>query len=95
VETPERTRVALEQRNLDRHGYRWESVRDGVNNEAGWPLYLQRSRSAVERHAGRRLQDRYRDENGALAPMSIAEDALEVTCNSRPERRIRLNALTL
>lgn len=38
---PERTRVELEHRNLDRHGIGLESVRDGVNNDAGWPLYLQ------------------------------------------------------
>ena len=42
AETPQRTRVELEHRNLDRHGAGWESVRDGVDNEAGWPLYLQR-----------------------------------------------------
>src|SRR5215216_4606751 len=41
-ETPERTRVDLEHRNLDRHGTGWEGVRDGVDSEGGWPLYLQR-----------------------------------------------------
>ena len=41
-ETAERTRLELEHRNIDRHGFGWESVRDGVDNEAGWPLYLQR-----------------------------------------------------
>jgi uncharacterized protein YndB with AHSA1/START domain len=41
-ETPERTRVELEHRNLDRHGEGWESERDGVGSEGGWPLYLQR-----------------------------------------------------
>jgi uncharacterized protein YndB with AHSA1/START domain len=41
-ETPERTRVELEHRNLDRHGDGWESARDGVGGEAGWPLYLRR-----------------------------------------------------
>ena len=41
-ETPDRTRVELEHRNLDRHGEGWESERDGVGSEGGWPLYLQR-----------------------------------------------------
>jgi uncharacterized protein YndB with AHSA1/START domain len=41
-ETPERTRVELEHRNLDRHGEGWESERDSVGSEGGWPLYLQR-----------------------------------------------------
>jgi uncharacterized protein YndB with AHSA1/START domain len=41
-ETPERTRVELEHRNLDRHGDGWEGVREGVGGEGGWPLYLQR-----------------------------------------------------
>jgi uncharacterized protein YndB with AHSA1/START domain len=51
AETPERTRVELEHRNLDRHGLAWESVRDGVDNEAGWPLYLQRYAALFERNA--------------------------------------------
>jgi len=42
VEAPERTRVELEHRNLDRHGDAWEAVRDGVDSEGGWPLYLTR-----------------------------------------------------
>jgi uncharacterized protein YndB with AHSA1/START domain len=42
AETLERTRVELEHRNLDRHGEGWESERDGVASEGGWPLYLQR-----------------------------------------------------
>jgi uncharacterized protein YndB with AHSA1/START domain len=41
-ETADRTRVELEHRNLDRHGAGWESERDGVGGEGGWPLYLQR-----------------------------------------------------
>ena len=42
AETPERTRVELEHRNLDRHGSGWEGVRDGVDSGDGWPLYLAR-----------------------------------------------------
>jgi uncharacterized protein YndB with AHSA1/START domain len=41
-ESPERTRVELEHRNLDRHGEGWEAERNGVASEDGWPLYLQR-----------------------------------------------------
>jgi uncharacterized protein YndB with AHSA1/START domain len=42
AETPQRTRVELVHRNLDRHGPGWESVRDGVAHDEGWPLYLSR-----------------------------------------------------
>ena len=42
AEAPDRTRVELEHRNIDRHGDGWESVREGVDNENGWPLYLRR-----------------------------------------------------
>ena len=42
AETPERTRVELEHRNLDRHGDGWEPERDAVGSEGGWPLYLAR-----------------------------------------------------
>jgi uncharacterized protein YndB with AHSA1/START domain len=46
-ETPQRTRVELEHRNLDRHGDGWESEREGVAGEGGWPLYLQRFAEVV------------------------------------------------
>jgi uncharacterized protein YndB with AHSA1/START domain len=42
AETPNRTRLDLEHRKLERHGEAWESVRDGVAADGGWPLYLQR-----------------------------------------------------
>ena len=42
AESPRRTRVELEHRNLDRHGPGWDAVRDGVAHDAGWPLYLRR-----------------------------------------------------
>jgi uncharacterized protein YndB with AHSA1/START domain len=42
AEAPERTRVLLEHRNLERHGEGWEGVREGVAGEGGWPLYLKR-----------------------------------------------------
>jgi uncharacterized protein YndB with AHSA1/START domain len=42
AESPERTRVELEHRNLDRHGDGWQGVREGVAGDGGWPLYLQR-----------------------------------------------------
>ncbi len=42
AETPERTRLELEHRHLDRHGPGWESIQDSVDGDAGWPLYLAR-----------------------------------------------------
>jgi uncharacterized protein YndB with AHSA1/START domain len=42
AEAPDRTRVELEHRNLDRHGEGWQQLRDGVEGEDGWPLYLRR-----------------------------------------------------
>jgi uncharacterized protein YndB with AHSA1/START domain len=49
AESPDRTRVELEHRNLDRHGEGWEAERDGVGGDQGWPLYLNRF---AERIAG-------------------------------------------
>jgi len=48
AEGDERTRVELEHRHLERHGAGWESLRDGVDNPQGWPLYLDRFVAALE-----------------------------------------------
>jgi len=37
-----RTRVELDHRKLDRHGPGWETMRDAVESEGGWPLGLTR-----------------------------------------------------
>jgi uncharacterized protein YndB with AHSA1/START domain len=42
AETPQRTRVELEHRHLQRHGDGWEGLREGVRGNEGWPLYLER-----------------------------------------------------
>jgi uncharacterized protein YndB with AHSA1/START domain len=47
AESPERTRVELEHRHIDRHGPGWESVADGIAGDAGWPLYLDRYAALV------------------------------------------------
>jgi len=50
--TPEgdgRTRVELEHRNLDRHGEGWEGMREAVEGEEGWPLYLRRFTELVSK----------------------------------------------
>jgi uncharacterized protein YndB with AHSA1/START domain len=36
------TRIDLEHRHIDRHGPGWDSLRDGVGKDQGWPLYLDR-----------------------------------------------------
>ncbi|WP_228824556.1 SRPBCC family protein [Nocardia blacklockiae] len=48
AETPTRTRVELEHRNIDRHGDGWQAVRAGVGEQGGWPVYLQRYADVVE-----------------------------------------------
>ncbi|GAA2037572.1 SRPBCC family protein [Terrabacter terrae] len=42
AEGQDRTRVELEHRHLDGHGPGWQSIRDGVDDPQGWPLYLAR-----------------------------------------------------
>ena len=48
AEGPDRTRVELEHRHLDRHGPGWQSVSDGVDGDQGWPLYLARYAALIE-----------------------------------------------
>ena len=40
-EAPDRTRVDLEHRHLDRHGDGWEHTRDAIAGEGGWATCLQ------------------------------------------------------
>jgi uncharacterized protein YndB with AHSA1/START domain len=47
AESPDRTRVELEHRHLDRHGDGWEGLREGVTGDQGWPLYLRRYRDLL------------------------------------------------
>ena len=51
AETPNRTRLELEHRLLERHGEGWEGVRDGVEGDQGWPLYLRRFAELIARKA--------------------------------------------
>ncbi len=41
AEGPERTRVTLEHRHLDRHGDGWEAHRDAVGSPDGWQMGLE------------------------------------------------------
>jgi uncharacterized protein YndB with AHSA1/START domain len=42
AESAQRTRVDVEHRHLDRHGDEWESLRDSVGSEGGWPGCMRR-----------------------------------------------------
>lgn len=48
AESATRTRLELEHRHLDRHGPGWESLRDGIGSDGGWPLYLARYSDLVK-----------------------------------------------
>jgi hypothetical protein len=41
--------LELEHRHLERHGQGWESVREGVDGDQGWPLYLKRFAERIAR----------------------------------------------
>ena len=51
AETPNRTRLELEHRHLERHGEGWEGEREGVEGDQGWPLYLRRFAELVAHEA--------------------------------------------
>jgi uncharacterized protein YndB with AHSA1/START domain len=53
AETPQRTRLELEHRNIDRHGPGWQAIRHGVSDDGGWPLYLSRYASLFTGNASR------------------------------------------
>lgn len=42
AEAPDRTRVEIEHRHLDRHGQGWQAKRNAIDGENGWPIYLAR-----------------------------------------------------
>ena len=48
AESPDRTRVELEHRHIDRHGPGWEAVTGGVDGPEGWPLYLDRYAALIK-----------------------------------------------
>lgn len=50
AEAPERTRVELEHRHLERHRTGWQSF-TSLDSSNGWPLYLERFRASAQRAA--------------------------------------------
>lgn len=51
AEGPDRTRVTLEHRHIDRHGPGWAALREGVDDAQGWPLYLARFATMLDKAA--------------------------------------------
>jgi len=41
-EAPNRTRVELQHRHIERHGDGWEQLREAVSGEGGWPFCLRK-----------------------------------------------------
>jgi uncharacterized protein YndB with AHSA1/START domain len=41
-EAPDRTRVELEHRHIDRHGDGWDGLRDQIGSDSGWPGAMRR-----------------------------------------------------
>ena len=41
AESPQRTRIELEHRHIDRHGDGFEQMRDAVRSAGGWPKTLE------------------------------------------------------
>ena len=48
AETPDRTRVELEHRHLDRHGSGWETMQSAVGSPDGWEITLRNLRDRLE-----------------------------------------------
>ncbi len=53
AEGPERARVELEHRNLERHGEGWEQMRDSVGSPGGWPAGMRAFVDRLETARGR------------------------------------------
>ncbi len=51
AESPQRTRVDLEHRGIDRHGDGWEQMRDAVGSPGGWDRGLERLAARLDRNA--------------------------------------------
>ncbi len=53
AEGPDRTRVELEHRNLERHGDGWEQMRDSVGSPGGWPAGMRGFADRLKNDRGR------------------------------------------
>ena len=49
TEGPDRTRVELEHRNLERHGDGWTAMRDALGSPDGWPAGIRAFAERLER----------------------------------------------